>query len=75
MLPSVAAFVGADIVDGLLAMDLHHYTKTALFIDIGTNGEIALCRNGRIVGTSSAAGPALEGMNITCGCRAEKGAI
>ena len=75
LLPSATAFVGADIVAGLLAMNLHHYNKTALFIDIGTNGEIVLCKNGRMVGTSSAAGPALEGMNITCGCRAEKGAI
>lgn len=75
LLPSAAAFVGADIVAGLLAMDLHHFAKAVLFIDIGTNGEIVLCKNDRIVGTSSAAGPALEGMNITCGCRAEKGAI
>ena len=75
VLPSAASFVGADIVAGLLAVGLHHYPKTALFIDIGTNGEIVLCKNGSLVGTSSAAGPALEGMNIACGCRAENGAI
>jgi len=75
LLPSASAFIGADIVAGLLAVNLHHYAKTALFIDIGTNGEIALCKNGQMVGTSSAAGPALEGMNITCGCRAENGVI
>ena len=75
VLPSAAAFVGADIVAGLLAVGLQHYHKTALFIDIGTNGEIVVCKNGWLVGTSSAAGPALEGMNITCGCRAENGAI
>lgn len=75
VLPSAAAFVGADIVAGLLAVGLHHYPKTALFIDIGTNGEIVVCKDRVLVATSSAAGPALEGMNITCGCRAENGAI
>ncbi|MDF2569492.1 MAG: ferredoxin [Sporomusa sp.] len=75
ILPSAAAFVGADIVAGLLAVGLHHDRKTTLFIDIGTNGEIVVCKNGSLVGTSSAAGPALEGMNISCGCRAEQGAI
>lgn len=75
ILPSVAAFVGADIVAGLLAVGLHNYSQTALFIDIGTNGEIVICKEGVLVGTSAAAGPALEGMNIACGCRAEDGAI
>lgn len=75
VLPSAAAFVGADIVAGLLAVDLHNCQHTALFIDIGTNGEIVVCKDGKLVGTSSAAGPALEGMNIACGCRAEPGAI
>jgi uncharacterized 2Fe-2S/4Fe-4S cluster protein (DUF4445 family) len=75
VLPSAAAFVGADIVAGLIALGLQRYPKTVLFIDIGTNGEIVVCKDGALVGTSSAAGPALEGMNITCGCRAEKGAV
>lgn len=75
VLPSVAAFVGADIVAGLLAVELHKYSKTALFIDIGTNGEIVICKDGLLIGTSAAAGPALEGMNIACGCRAQDGAI
>jgi uncharacterized 2Fe-2S/4Fe-4S cluster protein (DUF4445 family) len=75
ILPSAAAFVGADIVAGLLAIDFHCSPVAALFIDIGTNGEIVVCKDGMLVGTSAAAGPALEGMNITCGCRAERGAI
>lgn len=75
VLPSASAFVGADILAGLVAVGLHSYRNTALFIDIGTNGEIVVCKDGLLVGTSSAAGPALEGMNITCGCRAEQGAI
>jgi uncharacterized 2Fe-2S/4Fe-4S cluster protein (DUF4445 family) len=75
VLPSAAAFVGADIVAGLLAIGHYSYSKITLFIDIGTNGELVVSRNGKLVGTSSAAGPALEGMNISCGCRAESGAI
>lgn len=75
LLPSAAAFIGADIVAGLLAVGHRFHSGTALFIDIGTNGEIVASKNGKLAATSSAAGPALEGMNISCGCRAEAGAI
>ena len=47
----------------------------ALFIDIGTNGEIVLSNHGRLLCSSCAAGPALEGMNISSGMRAAEGAI
>ena len=46
-----------------------------LFVDIGTNGEIVLSRAGELYSCSCAAGPALEGMNISCGMRAEPGAV
>lgn len=46
-----------------------------LFIDIGTNGEIVLSSHGRLLCCSCAAGPALEGMNISSGMRAAEGAI
>lgn len=75
LLPSLSAFVGVDILAGMVAIDFHKSVVPALFIDIGTNGEIAANVNGKLVATSSAAGPALEGMNIHCGCRAETGAI
>lgn len=75
LLPSASAFVGADIIAGLLATGFHHSQKPSLFIDIGTNGEIVALKDGLLAATSSAAGPALEGMNISCGCRAERGAI
>ncbi len=75
LLPSASAFVGADIMAGLLATGFQHCRKPSLFIDIGTNGEIVAFKDGLLVGTSTAAGPALEGMNISCGCRAESGAI
>ncbi|MDR1978080.1 MAG: ASKHA domain-containing protein [Synergistaceae bacterium] len=87
-LPSVSAFIGADIVAGLYASGLTRQKGNVLFIDIGTNGEMALFREGPIregpqgslqeaslVSCSCAAGPALEGMNIRCGMRAAVGAV
>jgi uncharacterized 2Fe-2S/4Fe-4S cluster protein (DUF4445 family) len=50
-------------------------TKTILLLDIGTNGEMALCHQGRIRVTSTAAGPAFEGGGISCGCASVHGAI
>lgn len=75
LLPSLSAFVGADILAGMIATGFHNLDVPSLFIDVGTNGEIVANVNGRLAATSSAAGPALEGMNIECGCRAEDGAI
>lgn len=74
-LPSVSAFVGADIVAGAYVCDLRHERGNVLFIDIGTNGEIVLSKNGKLLCCSCAAGPALEGMNISAGVRAAEGAI
>jgi uncharacterized 2Fe-2S/4Fe-4S cluster protein (DUF4445 family) len=74
-LPSVSAFIGADIVAGIHVSDLARQKGSALFIDIGTNGEMALSRGGSLASCSCAAGPALEGMNIRCGARAAPGAI
>jgi len=73
--PIISGFVGADITAGLLASQLHRATDTVLFVDIGTNGEMALAHGGRLIATSTAAGPAFEGMNITHGMRAGHGAI
>lgn len=75
LLPSLSAFVGADILAGVIAIDYQKVKVPALFIDIGTNGEIVANVRGKLAATSSAAGPALEGMNIQFGCRAEDGAI
>lgn len=73
--PVISAYVGADITAGLLAARLRELPGTTLFIDIGTNGEMILARDGHLVATSTAAGPAFEGMNITCGMRAAAGAV
>ncbi|MDR3231071.1 MAG: ASKHA domain-containing protein [Synergistaceae bacterium] len=75
LLPCISAFIGGDIVAGVIASGFASTEKNGLFIDIGTNGEIVLRLNGKMYGTSTAAGPALEGMNISCGVRAVPGAV
>ena len=75
LLPSVSAYIGADIVAGVYVCDLRHASGKTLFIDIGTNGELVLEAGGKMYSCSCAAGPALEGMNITSGMRAAKGAV
>ena len=74
-LPQVSAYIGGDIVAGACVCRLEEQTDTVLFIDIGTNGEIILAHKGRLFSCSCAAGPALEGMNISCGMRAAEGAV
>jgi uncharacterized 2Fe-2S/4Fe-4S cluster protein (DUF4445 family) len=73
--PVIAAFVGADITSGIFISKLKEKQGRILFIDIGTNGEIVMANNGRLAATSTAAGPAFEGMNIVCGMRAAPGAV
>ena len=60
---------------GVRVCGLHEETEKVLFIDIGTNGEIVLAGGGHLLSCSCAAGPALEGMNISCGMRAADGAV
>ncbi len=74
-LPSVSAYIGADIVAGIHVAALRTRRETVLFVDIGTNGEIVLSHGGKLYACSCAAGPALEGMNISCGMRAAPGAV
>ncbi|MGL4731201.1 MAG: ASKHA domain-containing protein [Clostridium sp.] len=74
-LPNGSAYVGADIIAGVIASGFDKEESCSIFVDIGTNGEIVAINDGKIMGTSTAAGPALEGMNISCGCRAQEGAI
>lgn len=71
----ISGFVGGDITAGILATQLHRQRGILLFVDVGTNGEMVLSVDGRLSATSTAAGPAFEGMTITCGMRATGGAI
>jgi uncharacterized 2Fe-2S/4Fe-4S cluster protein (DUF4445 family) len=75
VLPGISTYVGADIVSGLLFAELHQCTGTAAFMDIGTNGEMALVHKGKIICTATAAGPAFEGGNILWGTGSVPGAI
>ncbi|MBQ7778131.1 MAG: DUF4445 domain-containing protein [Oscillibacter sp.] len=70
----VGAYVGADITCALLAAG-HGSQETQLLADIGTNGEIALTRNGTLTCCSTAAGPAFEGAGLSRGMSAGTGAI
>ena len=72
--PCMNAFVGADISCAVLASGMCK-EKTSLLCDIGTNGEIALWKDGTLYVTSTAAGPAFEGALISCGCSSIPGAI
>lgn len=60
ILPGISAFVGADIVSGLYALDFDQRTKNTVFVDLGTNSEMALLTNGHIITASAAAGSAFE---------------
>lgn len=74
-LPGVSGYIGADIVAGVNVCQLDQRTSNVLFIDIGTNGEIVLSKGGSLYACACAAGPALEGMNISCGMLAGEGAV
>lgn len=71
----ISGYVGADTLSCMLASGFEKTDKTILLIDIGTNGEIALIKDGSILTCSCAAGPAFEGAHIACGTGAVKGAI
>jgi uncharacterized 2Fe-2S/4Fe-4S cluster protein (DUF4445 family) len=73
--PNIKSFVGGDIAAGLLASGLPSKRGNFLFVDLGTNGEIVLKAGSQLMTTSTAAGPAFEGMNISCGMPALPGAI
>ncbi len=73
--PSVASYVGGDIVSGTLVTDLANGEDIILFIDIGTNGEIVLGNQDWLVSCACSAGPSFEGGGITFGMRAMPGAI
>lgn len=75
VLPSVSGFIGSDVTAGVLACKMFESQKTQLLIDVGTNGEIILCHQGKLFATSTATGPALEGASIECGTIGVSGAI
>jgi uncharacterized 2Fe-2S/4Fe-4S cluster protein (DUF4445 family) len=75
LFPALGAYVGPDIVAGILATGLILDKRTRLFIDVGTNSEIVLGSSARALATAAPAGPAFEAAQIRCGMRAAEGAI
>lgn len=75
LLPSLSAYVGADIIAGIASLEPGENIKNYLFLDVGTNGELALVTPDKIWCCATAAGPAFEGANISCGMGAVSGAI
>jgi uncharacterized 2Fe-2S/4Fe-4S cluster protein (DUF4445 family) len=75
LFPSVGAYVGADIVADMLATGIARDREHRLLVDVGTNGEIVVGNEDRVVTTAAPAGPAFEGGQILHGMRATEGAI
>jgi len=75
VLPNEAGFVGADNVGVLIAEEPYKKDEIQLIIDIGTNGELVLGNKEKLISSSCATGPALEGAQLAFGMRAAPGAI
>jgi uncharacterized 2Fe-2S/4Fe-4S cluster protein (DUF4445 family) len=73
--PALGAYVGGDIVSGLLASGMDRDKRLRLFVDVGTNCEIVLGNASQLLATAAPAGPAFEGAAIRCGMRAAPGAV
>jgi len=75
ILPGISTYVGADIVSDIFFTELYASAAPAVLLDIGTNGELALAYEGKILCTATAAGPAFEAGNILWGTGSVPGAI
>lgn len=73
--PNIGSYVGGDITAGCFASMLWNREEMALFIDLGTNGELVFGNNEFLMSCACSAGPAFEGGDISCGMRATDGAI
>jgi uncharacterized 2Fe-2S/4Fe-4S cluster protein (DUF4445 family) len=75
VLPMPAGYIGGDTISAVLTRGPEFYRGSNLLVDIGTNGEVVLARDGVLTATSCATGPVYEGAHIACGVRAAPGAI
>jgi len=79
LLPSVSAFIGGDLTAGMISCDITNHAAPVLLVDMGTNGEMILytgkAHGDKLYGTSTAAGPALEGAGISTGTGGVSGAV
>lgn len=74
-IPSIANYLGGDIISGILAVDMLKEDRLCLYMDIGTNGEMVIGNKEFMFAGAGAAGPALEGGVSKYGMRAEEGAV
>ena len=74
-LPLIASHVGADLAADLVAIDMDLDSESAMLVDVGTNTEVVIAHQGRLVAASCPAGPAFEGGGITYGMPGYEGAI
>ncbi len=75
LVESIAAFVGGDIVSGMVAAGMQQRDDACLLIDVGTNGEMAVGSRQGILCCATAAGPAFEGAHLEYGVGSVPGAI
>lgn len=75
VMPGISTYVGADIASGILHCNMDVSEDVTLLIDLGTNGEMAIGNKDKLLVTSTAAGPAFEGGNISCGTGSIDGAV
>jgi len=73
--PARSAYLGGDIISGLAHLDFSKLPEGSLFVDLGTNAEMALKADGRLLSTAVPAGPSFEGGGFPCGVSAIPGAI
>jgi len=75
LLPGISTYVGADVAAGILYGYALEEGGLRLLVDLGTNGELALFSPDAVTATATAAGPAFEAGNISCGTGSIPGAI
>ena len=75
VLPNVGSYFGGDLIAGILASKMAERKEISLLVDVGTNAEVVLGNQDWLVACAGAAGPALEGGILSCGMRAQPGAI
>jgi len=75
MFPVISGFIGGDITAGIIASGLDERDGVRLLVDLGTNGEVVLSVGSKLYAASASAGPAFEGVGMTCGMPAIPGAV
>ncbi|NPA95515.1 MAG: ATP-binding protein [Thermodesulfobacteria bacterium] len=75
VLPNVGSYFGGDLIAGILASRMAEREEISMLVDVGTNAEVVLGNKDWMVACAGAAGPALEGGILSCGMRAQPGAI